>query len=166
MATQLAVSGKTSLQWSLSDAHELQSFSATSVRRVSQAIANGSGLNQANVAVSFPYTVAAPATGVVAAAGVPFENLGITLNANITTLREMLVTVASGPTGSYAKVEVTTGVSGIKGVSVGIGGMLHWSDYLSTADCSTADFRFQAVGTGVLHLDVTLIGLGSYYPTN
>jgi len=155
MPTTLAVSGNTRLAWSLSDPQSVVSFSGSSESRTSRSITNGTGVGQANVAASKSVT-GTQAGFSLSLTGVTGSALGATQTAVISTVRELLVSVTTGPTGGF----VTLTHPGISGVRVGVGGQFHLADYESGITGGT--LSFSATVTGTYGVDLTAVGLGSY----
>lgn len=155
MATSLAVSGNTRLAWSLSDPQSAVSFSGSGESKASRTIADGTGVGQANVAASKSLT-GTQAGFSLSLTGVTGSVLGATQTAVISTVRELLVSVPTGPTGGF----VTLTHPGISGVRVGVGGQFHLVDYGSGITGGTLSFA--ASVTGTYGVDLTAVGLGSY----
>lgn len=155
MPTTLAVSGNTRLAWSLSDPQSAVSFSGSGESRASRSITNGTGVGQANVAASVSVT-GTQAGFSLSLTGVTGSVLGATQTAVISTVRELLVSVTTGPTGGF----LTLTHPGISGVRVGVGGQFHLADYGSGITGGTLSFA--ATVTGTYGVDLTAVGLGSY----
>lgn len=155
MPTSLSVAGTTRLAWSLSDPQSVASYSASGEERSSRSISDGTGVGQANVAAS--KTITGTQAGFsLSLTGVTGSVLGATQTANVTTVRELLVQVNTGPTGGY----LTLTHPGISGVRLGIGGQFHLADYQSGITGGTLSFATPITGT--YNVDVTAVGVGSF----
>jgi hypothetical protein len=155
MPTTLTVAGTTRLAWSLSDPQSVASYSATGEERSSRAIENGTGVGQANVAAT--KTITGTQAGFsLSITGITGSVLGTTQTANVSTVRELLVQVNTGPTGGF----LTMTHPGISGVRVGLGGQFHLADYNSGITGGTLSFSSSVAGT--YNVDVTAVGVGSY----
>jgi len=88
--------------------------------------------------------------------GITGSVLGATQTANVSTVRELLVQVNTGPTGGY----LTLTHPGISGVRVGIGGQFHLADYQSGITGGT--LAFSTPITGTYNVDVTAVGVGTF----
>lgn len=155
MPTTLSVAGTTRLAWSLSDDQSTITFSGAGEARSSRTISNGTGPGQATIAASKSLT-GTQAGFSVSLTGITSSVLGGTQTANVSTVRELLVSVSTGPTGGF----LTVTHPGISGVRVGVGGQLHVCDY--TAGITGGTLAFSSSVSGTYGVDVTAVGLGSY----
>ena len=155
MATSLTVAGTTRLAWSLSDSQSAADYSASGEDRTSRSVSNGTGVGQANVAASKSIT-GTQAGFSLSITGITGSVLGAVQTANVSTVRELLVQVSTGPTGGF----LTVTHPGISGVRVGVGGQLHVADYGSGITGGTLSFSSSVSGTYAV--DVTAVGVGSY----
>ena len=155
MPTALTVAGTTRLAWSLSDPQSVASYSASGEERSSRSVSNGTGVGEANVAAS--KTITGTQAGFsLSLTGITGSVLGATQTANVSTVRELLVQVNTGPTGGF----VTMTHPGISGVRIGNGGQFHLADYGSGITGGTLSFSSTVSGT--YSVDVTAVGVGSY----
>lgn len=165
MATDLAVTGQTSISWSLSDAADPISYSATAQKRTSRSIANGSSAGQANVAWSGKVSVTGTSTTTINIINElkvnPYNTYGYVF---FQSLRELMVDVISGPTGGYVVLSITgASPTAPANIPIGVGGQLHFVDYHSGLTLNGADsMTIKAGATGSYFLDVTAIGVGQY----
>lgn len=155
MPTSLTVAGTTRLAWSLSDSQSAADYSASGEDRTSRSVSNGTGVGQANVAASKSIT-GTQAGFSLSITGITGSVLGAVQTANVSTVRELLVQVSTGPTGGF----LTVTHPGISGVRVGVGGQLHVADYGSGITGGTLSFSSSVSGTYAV--DVTAVGVGSY----
>lgn len=154
MANSLSVAGNTRLQWSLSDG----TAGVGKQMLAARTITNGTGPNQATVA--YYEQVTATGSGFTRSLGaLPVTVLGIAGSAGITNVREILVSVPSGPTGGALSL---AGPAGITGVRLGVGGQFHWVDYATGATGTSTSVTLSSGVTGTYTVDVTLVGVGSY----
>lgn len=154
MANSLSVAGNTRLAWSLSDGVASMNKDANSVRTIS----NGTGPNQATVA--YYERVTATGAGFSRSLGsLPVTALDIPGSAAVTNVREILLSVVTGPTGGAFLV---AGPAGLTGVVVGVGGQLHWCNYITGATGTSTSLSCASGITGTYTVDLTLVGVGSY----
>lgn len=155
MPTSLTVAGTTRLAWSLSDSQSAADYSASGEDRTSRSISNGTGVGESNVAASKSIT-GTQAGFSLSITGITGSVLGAVQTANVSTVRELLVQVSTGPTGGF----LTVTHPGISGVRVGVGGQLHLADYGSGITGGTLAFATSITGT--YSVDVTAVGVGTY----
>jgi len=154
MPNTLAVAGNTRLAWSLSDGTSSQSKELSRTRSVT----NGTGPNQATVA--WYERVTATGVGFSRALGaLPVNNLGVTGAASITNVRELMVSIVTGPTGGAFSV---AGPAGLTGVRVGVGGHLHMVDYVAGATGTSTTLALSDGITGTYTVDLAIVGIGTY----
>lgn len=162
MATALAVSGNTRLAWSLSDPQSPTSYTASAQQQSSRTISNGTGANQANVAFSTSLTITGTNSAAISLNSASVSSFGYSGKAVFTNIREMLVSVTTGPTGGYVLFSAPAAATGVSGVSVRVGGQLHLLDYATGVATATGAWTFQNGPTGTYGVDFTAIGLGSF----
>ena len=156
MPNELTVAGSTRLAWSLSSSDSIGSSSSAAEHRTSRSITDGTGPGQANVANTQRITC----TGSGASLAINAPNIsviGVAGQMSVTTLKELLVSVVSGPTGGYFNLQAPGGITGAR---VGVGGQLHWADYQVGATGNTV--ALSGGPTGTYTVDLTLVGNGSY----
>jgi hypothetical protein len=112
-------------------------------------------VGQANVAASKSIT-GTQAGFSLSITGITGSVLGAVQTANVSTVRELLVQVSTGPTGGF----LTVTHPGISGVRVGVGGQLHVADYTGGITGGTLAFSSSVAGT--YGVDVTAVGVGTY----
>jgi hypothetical protein len=151
----LTVAGTTRLAWSLSDSQSAADYSGSGEDRSSRSVSNGTGVGQANVAASKSIT-GTQAGFSLSITGITGSVLGAIQTANVSTVRELLVQVSTGPTGGF----LTVTHQGISGVRVGVGGQLHVADYTGGITGGTLAFSSSVAGT--YGVDVTAVGVGTY----
>lgn len=162
MANTLSVAGNTRLSWSLSDADSQPSVSMSAQKLSTRSISNGTGVNQANVAFSTSLTITGTNSTTLNINAAPVSSFGYAGKAVFTNIREMLVSVPTGPTGGWVLFSCPTGVTGVSGVAVRVGGQFHLLDYTSGISTATGAWTFQNGPTGTYGVDFTAIGIGSY----
>lgn len=156
MANDLTVAGSTKVSWALSSPGTLGSQSSGAELRTSRSISYGTGPNQATVAHS--QRITCTGSGVSLSIGnIDISPFGIAGYAVFSSVRELLVSVASGPTGGYLSLAAPGGITGVR---VGVGGQLHWADYATGAVGSTV--ALSGGPTGTYTVDLTLVGIGGY----
>lgn len=154
MPNTLSVAGSARLSWSLSDGTSSQSKEVSTLRSIS----NGTGPNQATVA--WYERVTATGVGFSRALGtLPVDVLGITGTASVTNVRELVVSVVTGPTGGSFSV---AGPAGLTGVVVGVGGQLHWANYVTGATGTSTTLALTNGITGTYTVDLAIVGVGTY----
>ena len=156
MANSLTVAGSSRLSWSLSNADVIGSAAAAAEHRTSRAITNGTGPGYANAANTQRITCTGSGVS-LAINALNISVLGVAGQVAFTTLKELLVSVASGPTGGYLNLQAPGGITGAR---VGVGGQLHWADYQVGATGTTVALSGGPTGTYVV--DLTLVGEGTY----
>lgn len=156
MANDLTVSGATRLSWSLTGSDTNSSASVVGDHPTRRSIANGTGPGQANVATTRRITCTGSGNTTTLAT-IPFTPFGSTGSASLTTVRELLVSIASGPSGGFLNVAAPGGITGVR---VGVGGQVHWADY--TVGATGTSVVLSGGPTGTYTVDLTLIGVGSY----
>jgi hypothetical protein len=161
MANTLSVSGNTRLAWTLSESQGVGSVSRSVEQRSSRSIANGTGPNQANVAITDTVSVTGTNTRNLDVAAYATNAFGFPGQAFFSTVREVLVSVTTGPTGGNLTVGLPTGVTGVR---LNVGGQFHWIDYLGgiPSSASPANVSLKSNVTGVYSVDVTVIGTGDF----
>jgi len=162
MANSLSVAGNTRISWSLSDADAQPQVSMSAQRSSARAITNGTGPNQATVAFTTALTITGVGSSTINVNAAPVTSFGFAGKAVFTQIREMLVSVPTGPTGGWVLFSAPTGTTGATGVAVRVGGQLHLVDYLTGISTATGAWTFQNGPTGTYGIDFTAIGLGSY----
>lgn len=162
MAIEFSSTGQTVVTWTLTDSGE--SASRESAYRTARDISHGTGPNQATVAYSTRLTLDSAGVTLLDPGALIGNIYSITSNTAMTRVREMLVSVSSGPTGGWILFGGPTGPSGItgmQGVGVRVGGQLHWVDYQSGAiGYDNPGIGFKRGTTGTYTVDVTIVGLG------
>lgn len=154
MANKLTVSGNTRLAWSLSDGTSTQGKEVSTLRSV----VNGTGANQATM--SYYERVTATGVGFSRALGtLPVDFFGVTGTAAVSNVRELIVSVVTGPTGGAFSLG---GPAGLTGVRVGVGGQLHWADYVTGATGTSTTLSLTNGITGTYTVDVAIVGVGTY----
>lgn len=167
MATELSVTGQTTLSWSLSEANNPTSYSASAQQRSTRSIANGTGPGQANVAWSGTVAITGTNQAQINIGNIQTYPFNGYLVMGMDYLKEMLVEVTTGPTGGYVVIS-TTGVSPTAPINfpVGVGGQLHFCDYsagMGISSLTYTDFlQLRSAVTGTYSVDVTFVGVGGY----
>jgi hypothetical protein len=154
MPNSLTASGQTRLAWSLSDDETVFGASANAEARSSRTISNGTGPNQAQVAVTRRITCTGSGQ-TFNLTGISTEYFGITGTTAVTNVRELLVQVTTGPTGGFLNLQAPGGITGVR---VGVGGQFHWLDYAVGATGTT--IALSGGATGTYSVDMTIVGLG------
>jgi hypothetical protein len=77
----------------------------------------------------------------------------------VTAIKEVLVTVSTGPTGGFVRFSAPTGVIGAQ---VAVGGQFHLADYLTGIAVTTGNIVIANGPTGSYAGEITVIGNGSY----
>lgn len=154
MSNTLTVAGNTRTAWSLADEVSSQAKEISSVR----AISTGTGPQQATVA--WFERITATGSGASRALGtLPVTVLGVTGSLAVSNVRELLVSVVSGPTGgSY----LLAGPAGVTGVTIGVGGQFQWLDYVAGATGTGTTISLASGITGAYTVDMAVIGIGTY----
>lgn len=168
MATSLSVNGETFVSWSLSDADGQMGYAASSNTRAARTVSNGTGTGQSNVAWSGQ--LAWSGTGVAGwnihhgLTVTPFNASGYP---NFVTLRELLLQVVTGPTGSYVSVRLSDVTpTAPANFPLSVGGQLHFCDYSAGMTVGTAgSLEVKSSTGGNYAIDVTAIGVGDYATT-
>ncbi len=161
MPNTLSVSGNTRLAWTLSESQSIGSVSRSVEQRSSRTIANGTGPSQASIAFSTTESVTGTNTRNLDVAAYAANAFGFPGQAFFSTVREVLVSVTTGPTGGNLTVGLPTGVTGVR---LNVGGQFHWIDYLGgiPSSASPANVSLKSNVTGVYSVDVTVIGTGDF----
>lgn len=162
MATSLSVSGNTRLAWSLTDSQTKVSFAGSSESLANRSITNGTGVNQATVAFSRSLTITGTNSSSINVNAATVSSFDYTGKAVFTNIREMLVSVPTGPTGGWVLFSAPAAATGVSGVAVRVGGQMHIVDYATGVSTATGAWTFQNGPTGTYGVDFTVVGLGSY----
>lgn len=156
MANTLSVSGSTRVSWSLSDG---SGSSKSDAQASSRSISSGTGPNQANVAWSETFATTGVGSVTWGTLSLPVSAFGPTGTARVTTLKEVLVAVSTGPTGGYVQFGAPTGITGVR---INVGGQFHFADYLSGISTATGSFSVANGITGTYAGQITVVGNGTY----
>ena len=156
MANTLSVAGATRVAWSLSDG---VGTSKSDTQSSSRSITTGTGPNEANVAWSYAFSTTGIGSSSWSVAALPVSAFGPTGSASVTAIKEVLVTVSTGPTGGYVAFSAPTGVIGAQ---VNVGGQFHLADYLTGIAVTTGNIVIANGPTGSYAGEITVIGNGSY----
>lgn len=157
MANSLSVAGNTSVSWSLSDD---AGNSKSDSQRSTRSITTGTGPNQANVAWSETWTTTGSGSASWPAAALPVSSFGVSsAAAGVSVMKELLVSVTTGPSGGYVTFGAPTGVTGVR---INVGGQFHLADYLTGITLSTGDFAIANGVTGTYSGDITVVGNGVF----
>jgi hypothetical protein len=161
MANTLSVSGATRLSWALSETQNVGSIGKSADQRSSRSISNGTGPNQANVAITDTVSVTGTSTTSIDLAYYYDKSFGYDGLLTFTTIKEVLVNVATGPTGGNLTVGLPTGVTGVR---MNVGSQMHLADYTAglAVGASPSWIKLKSNVTGTYSVDVTVIGVGSY----
>ncbi len=156
MANTLSVAGATRVAWSLADDG---GSSKSDTQSSSRSITTGTGPNQANVAWSETFATTGIGSVTWGTLSLPVSAFGPTGSAQVTTLKEVLVTVSTGPTGGYVQFGAPTGMTGVR---INVGGQFHFADYLSGISTATGSFSVANGITGTYAGQITVVGNGTY----
>jgi hypothetical protein len=161
MANTLSVSGNTRLAWVLSETQAVGSVSRSVEQRSSRSITNGTGPSQASIAFSTTESVTGTNTRNLDVSYYEANAIGIPGIAYFQDIREVIVSVTTGPTGGNLTVGLPTGVTGVR---LNVGGQFHWIDYLGGIPSFTSgsNISLKSNVTGVYSVDVTVVGAGYY----
>lgn len=161
MANTFSATGRTRLAWTLSETQDVGSVSKAVDRQSSRTITNGTGPNQANVAITDTVSVTGTSTTEIDLAEYQDQSFGYAGFLIFTTLKEAIVHVTTGPTGGYLTVGLPTGVTGVR---LNVGGQMHIADYLAglAVGGSFSGIQLKSNVTGTYSVDVTAIGVGSF----
>ena len=152
MANTLSVAGATRVAWSLADDG---GSSRSDTQSSSRSITTGTGPNQANVAWSYSFATTGVGSASWSVSALPVSAFGPTGSATVTTIKEVLVTVSTGPTGGYVAFSAPTGVVGAR---VKVGGQFHLADYLTGIGVTTGNIVIANGPTGSYAGEITVIG--------
>lgn len=156
MANTLSVSGSTRVSWSLSDG---DGSSKSDSQSSSRSITTGTGPNQANFAWSETFST----TGVGGVAWdisqLPVSAFGFTGLGGLSKIKELLVSVTTGPTGGYVTFGIPTGVTGVR---INAGGQFHFCDYLAGLSLGSGNISIANGITGSYTGQITVVGDGIY----
>lgn len=158
MANELAITGNTRLTWSLTDTQPIGSVTRSAEQKSSRSVSNGTGPNEANCAWSAQYTITGVGSLSLNAASLAMPSFGYSGNASLTQIKEVLLSVATGPTGGYVTFGMPTGATGVR---VNVGGQFHWLDYLAGVG-ATGSFVVQNAVTGTYSVNLSVVGNGTY----
>lgn len=156
MPNTLSVAGATRVAWSLADS---DGASKSDTQSSSRSITTGTGPNQANVAWSYPFSTTGIGSASWSVSALPVSAFGPTGSASVTAIKEVLVTVSTGPTGGYVAFSLPTGVVGAQ---VAVGGQFHLADYLTGIGVTTGNIVIANGPTGSYAGEITIVGNGSY----
>lgn len=170
MANTFESVGQTQLTWSLSDD---DGVSRERELRLDRSLVNGTAAGQANVA----YTTTLSVTGAGSSlngASLWSPVLGVDATTFFSDVKELIVSVTSGPTGGWVRFGAPTGAAGatgVQGIAIRVGGQLHLVDHVNgftvgSGGSSTA-FDFIPGTTGTYTVEFQAIGIGgivSYCP--
>jgi hypothetical protein len=161
MANTLSVSGNNRLAWTLSESQGVGSVSRSVEQRSSRSITNGTGPNQANVAITDTVSVTGTSTTNIDLAEYVDKSFGYDGVLSFSTIKEVLVNVATGPTGGNLTVGIPTGVTGVR---MNVGSQMHLADYTAglAVGGSFSGITLKSNVTGTYSVGVTVIGIGSY----
>jgi hypothetical protein len=157
MANTLSVAGATRVAWSLSDG---VGSSKSDTQSSSRSITTGTGPNQANVA--FSETISTQATGIWQSyddLAFAVSAFGVNGSARFTKIKEVFVSVATGPTGGYMVFSMPTGVANVR---INAGGQFHYCDYLTGIPVSAGMITVSNGVSGAYSGEITVIGEGSF----
>lgn len=156
MANTLSVAGATRVAWSLSDG---VGTSKSDTQSSSRSITTGTGPNEANFAWSETFST----TGVGGVAWdvshLPVSAFGFVGLGGLTKIKEILVSVTTGPTGGYVTFGIPTGVTGVR---INAGGQFHFCDYLTGLSQPSGNISIANGVTGAYSGQITVIGDGIY----
>jgi hypothetical protein len=156
MPNTLSVAGATRVAWSLGDS---DGASKSDSQSSSRSITTGTGPNQANVAWSYAYATTGIGSASWSVAALPVSAFGPTGSASVTAIKEVLITVSTGPTGGYVTFSAPTGIVGAR---VSVGGQLSVCDYLTGIGVTTGNIVIANGPTGSYAGEITIVGNGSY----
>lgn len=166
MANTLESIGQTQLTWSLSDE---DGVSRERELRFDRSLANGTAAGQANAAYATTLTVTG-AGYLLNGASLWSPLFGVEAITSFSRVKELLVSVTSGPTGGYVRFGAPTGAAGatgVQGIAIGVGGQLHLVDHANGfvvgSGGSSTSFDFIPGVTGTYTIDFQVIGLGGLF---
>lgn len=161
MANTFSATGRTRLAWTLSETQNVGTLSKSVDRQSSRSISNGTGPNQATVAITDTVSVTGTNTTSIDLGLYTDRSFGFDGLLVFSSLREAIVSVTTGPTGGHLTVGLPTGVTGVR---LNVGAQMHIADYLTGLGVgnSPASISLKSNVTGTYSVDLTAIGIGSY----
>jgi hypothetical protein len=156
MANTLSVAGSTRVSWSLSDG---DASSKSDSQSSSRSITTGTGPNQANVAWSETFATTGVGSVTWDISQLPVSAFGFAGLAGLTKVKELLVSVTTGPAGGYVRFGIPTGVTGVR---INAGGQFHFCDYLTGLSTASGNISIANGVTGSYSGQITVIGDGAY----
>jgi hypothetical protein len=164
MANTLSVSGNTRLAWVLSENQNVGSVSKSVEQRSSRSITNGTGPNQANVAMTATVSVTGTNTQYVDLAEYYDTTFGYQGILDFTVLNELVVNVTTGPTGGNLTVGTVTITDAPTGVRMNVGSQMHIASYITgyPVQNSFSGLTLQSNVTGTYSVRLTAVGVGDF----
>jgi hypothetical protein len=158
MANTLSVAGATRVAWSLSDG---VGSSKSDTQSSSRSITTGTGPNQANVAFSETISTATMGSASFDVSLVDVNAFGFSGYASFTKIKEVFVSVTTGPTGGYMVFSMPTGVTNVR---INAGGQFHFCDYLTGIPVTSGSISISNGVSGAYSAEITVIGEGTFEP--